>query len=207
MPILPATSIEIRDEGTTQGYVGTVDYVGAGVTATVSGDVATVTIGGGGGGAPTDATYIVQTPNASLTNEQAISDLASGILQGTTGTGVITSLPYPGSTSVFLRGDGAFAAPTAAVGISQTTVDFGPSPVMEMLFTVADAAVTSTSKIRAWIASVAPTGKDLDEVQLEPLVVWANPSTTGTGFIDFLVRTLDGSTVSDQFVVQYLVGA
>ncbi len=48
--------------------------------------------GGGGGGAPTDGTYITQTPNGSLTNEQALSLLSTGIMFVTTGTGVISSL-------------------------------------------------------------------------------------------------------------------
>lgn len=48
--------------------------------------------GGGGGGAPTDATYITQTPNGSLSAEQALSSLASGIMRVATTTGVVTSL-------------------------------------------------------------------------------------------------------------------
>ena len=47
-------------------------------------------IGAGGGGAPTDATYIVQTANATLTNEQILADLATGLLKNTTTTGVLT---------------------------------------------------------------------------------------------------------------------
>lgn len=46
--------------------------------------------GGGAGGAPTDATYITQTPHASLSAEQALSALATGILKVTTGTGVLS---------------------------------------------------------------------------------------------------------------------
>lgn len=48
--------------------------------------------GGGGGGAPADATYITQTADSTLTAEQPIAALASGILRGATTTGVITSL-------------------------------------------------------------------------------------------------------------------
>lgn len=47
---------------------------------------------GGGGGAPVDATYITQTANATLTNEQPLSLLGSGVLFSTTSTGVVTSL-------------------------------------------------------------------------------------------------------------------
>lgn len=48
--------------------------------------------GGGGGGAPTNATYITQTSNATLSAEQALSSLSSGIMRVATTTGVITSL-------------------------------------------------------------------------------------------------------------------
>lgn len=45
--------------------------------------------------APADATYITQTPNAVLTNEQALSALATGYMKVTTATGVITSQAAP----------------------------------------------------------------------------------------------------------------
>lgn len=45
---------------------------------------------GGGGGAPIDATYIVQTANGTLTNEQALGALATGVLKNTTSTGVLS---------------------------------------------------------------------------------------------------------------------
>lgn len=45
---------------------------------------------GVGGGAPTDATYITQTANGSLSAEQALASLASGVVKNTTGTGVLS---------------------------------------------------------------------------------------------------------------------
>jgi hypothetical protein len=45
-----------------------------------------------GSGAPTNATYIVQTANESLSAEQALSALSTGIMRVATTTGVITSL-------------------------------------------------------------------------------------------------------------------
>lgn len=47
---------------------------------------------GGSGGAPTNATYITQTPDATLTNEQALSALSSGLMRVANTTGVITSI-------------------------------------------------------------------------------------------------------------------
>lgn len=49
-------------------------------------------LGSCGSGAPTDATYIVQTANGSLSAEQALASLSSGIMRVATTTGVITSL-------------------------------------------------------------------------------------------------------------------
>lgn len=57
----------------------------------------TVTGGGGGGGAPTNATYITQTPNASLSAEQALNALSDGILKHASG---IISLAIAGTDYV-----------------------------------------------------------------------------------------------------------
>lgn len=47
---------------------------------------------GSASGAPTDATYITQTANGTLSAEQALASLSSGIMRVATTTGVITSL-------------------------------------------------------------------------------------------------------------------
>ena len=60
MPVTPANDVAVLDEGTLQGYAREVDFVGAGVTAAISGIRATVTVsGGGGGGGGTNATTTV----------------------------------------------------------------------------------------------------------------------------------------------------
>lgn len=46
---------------------------------------------GGGGGAPTDATYITQTANATLSAEQALAALATGVVKVTNGTGALST--------------------------------------------------------------------------------------------------------------------
>ena len=55
---------------------------------------------GAGSGAPTDAKYIVQTADATLSAEQALATLATGIMKVTTTTGVISvavaGTDYPG---------------------------------------------------------------------------------------------------------------
>ena len=59
------------------------------------------------GNAPKDATYITQTANSELSAEQAIGALGTGILKGTTTTGVITSL---GPSAVLAQGDLLYAS-------------------------------------------------------------------------------------------------
>jgi hypothetical protein len=79
--------------------------------------------------APDSATYIVKTPNETLTSEFALSTLGTGLLKNTTGTGdlsiatgsdlpshthVVTDISATGtpSNTTFLRGDGAWATPS-----------------------------------------------------------------------------------------------
>ena len=108
--------IMVKDEGTPQGSVRaiTVNCVGPGVTCTQSGSTWTVTVAGGGGGAPTTATYITQTPDATLTNEQALSALATGIVVNATGTGVLTIYTGATCTNQFIRALSASGAATCA---------------------------------------------------------------------------------------------
>ena len=54
MPITPSNLIEIQDEAVLQGYVKTVNFAGAGVSAVVAGITATVTIAGGAGASWTE---------------------------------------------------------------------------------------------------------------------------------------------------------
>lgn len=64
----------------------------------------------GTGGAPVDATYITQTSNATLTNEQALSSLSTGLMSVTTGTGVVSN--YAGATC----SAGQYASAVSAAG-------------------------------------------------------------------------------------------
>lgn len=67
--------IEILDEGISQGFVNAIDFVGAGVTAVVVGQQATVTIPGGGG-APVS---VEVTADGSVTNNTAGYVVAAGM--------------------------------------------------------------------------------------------------------------------------------
>lgn len=79
----------------------------------------------GGGGAPTDATYITQTANGSLSAEQALSSLSTGLVKNTTGTGVL-SIASAGTDYVIPAGNVATATALAANG---TNCSSGSAPL------------------------------------------------------------------------------
>lgn len=74
-------------------------------------------IGSGGSGAPTTATYITQTANGSLSAEQALASLATGILKNTTTTGVL---------SIAVAGD----FPTLNQNTTGTAVNLSGTPAL-----------------------------------------------------------------------------
>lgn len=88
MPL--SSKILIRDEGTLQGPAKILDFVGAGVAATVVGGIATITIGGGG--SPGGSTTQVQYNNAG-----AFGGITGATTDGTTLTLVAPVLGTPAS--------------------------------------------------------------------------------------------------------------
>lgn len=80
------------------------------------------------GGAPTDATYITQTPNSSLSAEQPLSALASALLLNTTTTGVLTAYTGTSCTNQFPQSINALGVATCA-SVSLTADVTGTLPV------------------------------------------------------------------------------
>lgn len=110
---------------------------------------------------------------------------------------------YPGGTTDFLRADGSFASPGASsTNIKQTEIDFGATPVAEASFLITDADVSGTSQLIGTVAYEAPTGKDLDELEMDGLDLKFAP---GTGEFTLYVRGRDGY-VADKFKINYLIG-
>lgn len=80
----------------------------SGMSCSVDGGVLLIS-SSGSTSAPVDATYLTQTANATLTNEQALSALGTGLMSNTTGTGVVSI--YGGSAWGWTVGEiGAGAA-------------------------------------------------------------------------------------------------
>lgn len=86
---LQTSSLDLGD------YFPFYDVSGTATRKATLNDLKTLVGGGGTGGAPADATYITQTANASLSNEQALGSLATGIMKSTVTTGVVSTVPAP----------------------------------------------------------------------------------------------------------------
>lgn len=126
--------------GVWSGGVGGASIVRARMSSYTSGS-ASVTIkaaptsargGGGGSGAPTDATYITQTANGTLTAEQALGSLATGLMTSTTTTGVVSTLAptddnlvVGSGTAWALKALSSCSAADSAVTYNTTTNAFG----------------------------------------------------------------------------------
>lgn len=100
-------------------------------------------------------------------------------------------------------GGNALVGPSAGGGsVKQVEIDFGAQPVAEASFVIADASVSPTSNLVGTVAYVAPTGKDLDEMEMDELDLKFGP---GSGNFTLYARGRDGY-VADKFKINYVVG-
>lgn len=93
----------------------------------------------------------------------------------------------------------------ATITATRVEVDFGSTPVAEQIFTIADGSVTATSKIIPVLAYAAPTGKDLDELEMDSLHIVAGNCSVGQ--FDMYVKSNDGSYLEGKFKIDYLVAS
>ena len=108
---------------------------------------------------------------------------------------------FSGTTGKHIKDSGV---PISALSkTKQTEIDFGALPVAEGSFVVVDADVTVTSHIVGEIAYDAPTGKDLDEITMDPMVIACGQAAAGS-FTIYALPLL--GYVADKFKVSYVVG-
>lgn len=101
---------------------------------------------------------------------------------------------------VFVRNDsGDWIGPQ---GPRQVEIDFGAIPVSEASFTIVDAGVTPSSVVVGSVAQVAPTGKDLDELEMDTLGLRFG---AGNGQFIIFANGLSGY-VADKFIINYNIG-
>lgn len=91
---------------------------------------------------------------------------------------------------------------SGSANIKQTEIDFGTTPVSEASFLITDADVSAGSQLIGSVAYEAPTGKDLDEMEMDTLDLKFAP---GSGAFTLYARGLDGY-IADKFRINYLVG-
>jgi hypothetical protein len=84
---------------------------------------------------------------------------------------------------------------------TQVEVDFGTTPLAEQTFTITDTWSRTDSIISAQTAWEAPTGKDLDELEMDTLVITPNANA---GSYDLLVKSTDGSYLADTFKINVI---
>ena len=96
---------------------------------------------------------------------------------------------YYGTSGAGVKGFFALPVPVVPV-LAQTEKDFGVTPVYGAVFSVVDAGVTAGMKVVASLAYDAPTGRDLDEVELVDFQISAGQVVAGA--FSLLVQSLSG---------------
>lgn len=123
---------------------------------------------GGGGGAPTNASYVVIALNGTLTAERVL----------TAGAGIsITDGGAGGNVTIAATGGGG-------VNVGTATINFGsfPGSSHATVAVTGQAGIVAGSVVQAWIRPVATADHSADEHIVETLRVVASDIVAGTGF-------------------------
>jgi len=201
------------------------DSVSDELSARING--ATVSLGaGGGGGAPDDATYITQTANGTLSAEQALSSLATGIVQVTTTTGVLSSVTDSAGVAALISdetGLGVLAFSASPVFSTDITLPNSATPTTA---TVAKAAFdtnawatdrgaiqihdgTANTFVVAALVSDTPSDGQVPTWNTGGTVTWETPSGGGGGAPDdatYITQTANGTLSAEQALSSLATG-
>jgi len=150
-----------------------------------------------------DLTTIAQTAPVIVVNGKGtvtLSHASSGAVATTYGNG--TFIPTV-TVDAFGHITGISNTAVTSSVHKQTEINFGTIPLSENTYIIVDASVTTTSKIIGSIAYEAPTGKDLDEVEMDQFDLKFGP---GTGQFTVFVSMENNDLFSGNVKINYLVG-
>jgi hypothetical protein len=153
----------------------------------------------GSGGAPANATYITQTADGTLTNEQALSALSTGIMKVTTATGVVSSLadPLPSTNG----GMGVSNAGTLTNASNTTITGGGTLTLGGFNLTVpatGTAALLATANVFTAAQSIAVNDAVTNTTTTLATLTHNSSGTPAASFGSRLLFNLDSATVDDR---------
>jgi hypothetical protein len=192
-------TITVQDEGVTQSTtVTTLNFTGAGVTASGSGAVATINVPSGGGGVPTSRTISTAAPlsgGGDLSADRTITTSMNTnrlIGRGTAGSGVMEEITLGANLSLSGTTLNATGGGGSAVW-TELDVDFGAKPVYDAQFTITDAGISASSKVVVMPSGKASTGRTADDWRWDGAVFAANPASgSATCYATFLPGPIVG---------------
>lgn len=216
-----AAGITLKNEGVALGgYFTSIDVVGVNAAITGAAGAATLTIGS----APPDATFITQTPSGSLSAEQSLSLLATGLLKNTTNTGVLSiatgsdlpsgiplarlSITGTPDGSKFLRDDATWQ--TVAAGVTSFSSRVGAVIPAQDDYTFAQLASKPTTLSGYGISDAVPSTRTVNGHALSSNVT-VTPTdlglVIGTNVQAFSSNLSTFATIAPSANVQTLLGA
>lgn len=164
--------IQFQDEGVNQGTAGgvsTVNFTGAGVTATEAAGTLTVNVTAGGGGAPTNAQYVVMALDATLSDERVLA-AGSGLALSDGGAGGNATLSVdisPLSTVALDDGD---------LGVFEDITD---SSIKKFLFSKGGNGATDSGKAVVYGAEGQVVGSSTNSNAIEGVASGAGEGVYG----------------------------
>jgi hypothetical protein len=199
----PNVDLEISANGAGKVKISISDLLITGGTGCIASDGTnsyfTSCSGGGGGGAPISATYITRVPDGALTNEQALSDLPTGILKSSTGTGILSiasasdiGTETPTANSIPMAGSGGTINSGWLPNSGASAGSYGAANTVPTITIDSKGRVTSASNTPIAIAASSVVSGQLDNARLPSTisskvlyqnVVGGGPN--GQNYIDF----------------------